>query len=128
MSCIDLDGYGAMGPGKEIGGAAVGPEAVDEILASSRGLEALVADSFAPNEGVYRIDDFGDYVAESDFDRFWAGRPAWHRMAWMLADNGQYSSSDVASMSIGEIEAAFDDPGFEPEYVFYTEADELGCV
>ena len=46
----------------------------------------------------------------------------------MLADNGQYSGGEVASMSVREIERAFDDPSFEPEIAFYTEADEFGLV
>lgn len=31
-------------------------------------------------------------------------------------------------MSVEEIEAAYGDPAFEPEYAFYTEADEEGMV
>ena len=109
-------------------GKSIGRDALDEILSSSSSLERLVADSFEPHEGIYRINDCGDYVSEKDFEAFWSGRPSWHRMAWMLADNGQYSSSEVANMSVREIERAFDDPSFEPEFAFYTEADELGGV
>ena len=131
MGCIDFGGDEAAGLEKEIGaekGAAIGRGALDEILSSSCGLERLVADNFEPHEGVYRINDRGDYVSEEDFDRFWSGRPSWHLKAWMLADNGQYSGGEVASMSVREIERAFDDPSFEPEIAFYTEADEFGLV
>lgn len=44
----------------------------------------------------------------------------------MLADNGAYTEADVAAMNVGQIEEAYDDPSFEPEYAFYTVADEDG--
>lgn len=44
----------------------------------------------------------------------------------MLADNGQYTASAVAAMSVAEIERAYDDPCFEPQYAFYTEVDGNG--
>ena len=31
-------------------------------------------------------------------------------------------------MTVGEIEEAYDDPGFYPEYAYYTEADEEGLL
>ena len=46
----------------------------------------------------------------------------------MLADNGQHTSDEVSRMSVKEIEAAYDDPAFEPEYAFYTEAGEEGLL
>ena len=99
----------------------IGAEKMAEVNRADGELRKLVREEFEPYAGVYRINDFGDYVAEADFDDFWASRPAWHRMAWMLADNGQYSSEDVADMSVAEIESAYDDPDFEPEFAFYTE-------
>ena len=82
--------------------------------------------AFEPNEGVYRLDDMGSYVSEADFESYWDGKPEWRRKAWMLADNGAYTEADVAAMSVGQIEKAYDDPCFEPEYAFYTTADEDG--
>ena len=77
-------------------------------------------------EGVYRINDMGEYIAEEDWENVWADRPSWWPKAWMLADNGQFTSDEVSHMSVEGIEAAYADPAFEPEYAFYTEADEEG--
>lgn len=44
----------------------------------------------------------------------------------MLADNGQYTSAQVSAMSVEQIEAAYADPAFEPEYAYYTETDDEG--
>lgn len=44
----------------------------------------------------------------------------------MLADNGQHTSDEVSRMSVEEIEAAYDDPGFYPEFAFFTQLDEDG--
>lgn len=76
-----------------------------------------------PIGGCYRINDFGDYVTEPDWCEVWDDHPL-EEKAWMLADNGQYSSDDVAKMTAAEIEAAYDDDNFDPAYVFYTEKEE----
>lgn len=76
-----------------------------------------------PIGGCYRINDFGDYVTEPDWCEVWDDHPL-EEKAWMLADNGQYSSDDVAKMTPAEIEAAYDDDNFDPAYVFYTDKDE----
>ena len=107
-------------------GNAIGSEAIDRILDVTDELRACVRDEFEPFEGVYRINDFGEYVSEDDWREVWGGRPAWHEKTWMLADNGRWSAAEVAAMSPEEIEAAYDDPAFEPEVTFYTEADEKG--
>ena len=48
--------------------------------------------------------------------------------AWMLADNGQYTSDDVAAMTILDIFRAYNSPDFNPEFAFYTMADENGEI
>ena len=102
---------------------AIGTTAMQRILAVTDELRACVRDQFAPYEGVYRINDFGEYISEEDWLNTWAAYPLWWSHAWMLADNGQYTSAQVSAMSVEEIEAAYADPGFEPEYAFYTEVD-----
>lgn len=103
--------------------SAIGEQSMDRILDVTDELEACVREKFEPCEGVYRLNESGEYVSESDWLDVWEGRPAWWRKAWMLADNGQYTASAVAAMSVAEIERAYDDPCFEPQYAFYTEAD-----
>ncbi len=44
----------------------------------------------------------------------------------MLTDNGQYTSDDVAAMTILDIFRAYNSPDFNPEFAFYTMADENG--
>lgn len=80
-----------------------------------------------PIGGCYRINDFGDYVTEEDWDEVWDGHPL-EEKAWMLADNGRYTSDDVAKMSPDEIEAAYDEGDIytdtydqHPAYAYYTE-------
>lgn len=105
---------------------AIGTAAMQQILAVTDELRACVRDEFEPYEGVYRLNDMGEYIAEEDWENVWAGYPAWWPKAWMLADNGQFTSAQVSAMSVEQIEAAYADPAFEPEYAFYTEADEEG--
>ena len=99
---------------------------MQQILAVTDELRSCVRDQFAPFEGVYRINDFGEYVSEKDWLNTWAAYPLWWMHAWLLADNGQYTSAQVSAMSVEQIEAAYADPGFEPEYAYYTETDEEG--
>lgn len=95
---------------------------------ASDGLHQFVKREFEPYAGVYRINDFGEYVSENDFINYWNAFPDWHVKAWMLSDNGQYTFDEVAAMTVQEIEAAYNDPYFEPEYVFYTELEEDGLL
>ena len=111
---------GAMVP---IGEAAL--EAIEEV---SSELCGRIRERFQPYEGVYRLNDCADHMSKSDWDEVWSRYPAWWPKAWMLAGNGQYAWGEVARMTVGEIEEAYDDPGFYPEYAYYTEADEEGLL
>ena len=104
----------------------IGTAAMELILAVTDEPRACVRDEFEPYEGVYRLNDMGEYVSEEDWLNVWADRPSWWPHAWMLADNGQHTSDEVSRMSVEEIEAAYADPAFEPEYAYYTETDEEG--
>lgn len=99
---------------------------MDRILDVTDELQACVREKFEPCEGVYRLNESGGYVSESDRLDVWGDRPAWWHKAWMLADNGQRTASAVAAMSAAEIERAYDDPCFELQYAFYTEVDDNG--
>lgn len=105
---------------------AIGTATMQQILAVTDELRSCVRDEFAPFEGVYRLNDFGEYVSEEDWLNTWAAYPLWWMHVWILADNGQFTSAQVSAMSVEQIEAAYADPGFEPEYAFYTEVDEKG--
>ncbi|RSX49771.1 hypothetical protein [Bifidobacterium castoris] len=98
----------------------VGDRFMDDVNDIAEGLFDRRQDwDTLPVGGCYRINDWGDYVAESDWSDVWDGHPL-EEKAWMLADNGEYSSDDVAHMTPAEIEATYD-AGFEPEVAFYTE-------
>lgn len=104
----------------------IGMDAMDEILAVSHELQERVRESFAPFEGIYRLNDWAEYISRADWDEIWSKYPDWWADAWMLAGNGRYSAEDVAAMSIDEIRAVSNSAGFCPEYAYYTEADETG--
>ena len=106
--------------------SAIGADAMEQILAVTDELRVCVRERFEPFEGVYRINDFGEYVSEEDWLNVWTGYPAWWPEAWLLADNGQFTDNEVSRMSVEEIEAAYGDPGFYPEFAFYTEVGEDG--
>ena len=99
---------------------AIGEATMNRILGVTDELRACVEDCFEPFEGVYRLNDLGEYVSEGDWERVWAGRPSWWPKAWMLADNGR--------LSVGEIEVVFGSAAFEPEYAYYTDAGEDGML
>ena len=106
----------------------IGTRTVNEILHVTDELAPYVRDRFSPSEGVYRLNDAGEYVSEQDWSSVWRRHPSWWQKAWMLADNGQYRASQVAAMSTTEIERAYDDPNFEPAYAYYTQADGDGLL
>lgn len=106
----------------------IGRAAMGAVLDVTDELGARVRDEFEPYEGVYRLNDMGEYVAEEDWLNVWADRPSWWPHAWMLADNGQHTSDEVSRMSVEEIEAAYSDPEFELEYAFYTEVGGDGMM
>lgn len=109
-------------------GEPIGKRAMDQILDVTVELKARIKPSFEPYEGVYRLNDLGEYVSEGDWGRVWAGRPAWWPKAWMLADNGQFTADMVGRLSVEQIEQLFDSPAFEPEYAYYTDAGEDGML
>lgn len=105
----------------------IGKNTLDEILVNAyNALTPLQKDEFEPYDGIYCLGDCWGYVSEDDFETYWEQFPEWHRMAWMIADNGQYKNEDVAAMTIPEIIDTYNDPDFEPEYAFYTTANEDG--
>lgn len=106
----------------------VGDKFIDQMNTIAEGLFACKQDwDDLPIGGCYRINDFGDYVTEEDWDDVWDGHPL-EEKAWMLADNGRYTSDDVARMTPAEIEAAYDEGDIytdtydqHPAYAYYTE-------
>lgn len=107
-------------------GEPIGKRAMDQILDVTVELKARIRPSFEPYEGVYRLNDFAEYVSEGDWDEVWSRYPGWWPHAWMLADNGQFTSEQISCISVEEIEQLFDSPAFEPEYAYYTDAGEDG--
>lgn len=104
----------------------IGKRAMDAILDVTAELKARVRSGFEPYQGVYRLNDMGEYVSEEDWERVWANHPSWWPHAWMLADNGQFSAEQVGRLSVEQIETLFDSPAFEPEFAYYTDAGEDG--
>lgn len=105
----------------------VGEQFIDNANTIAEGLFERKQDwDDLPIGGCYRINDFGDYVTEEDWDEVWDGHPL-EEKAWMLADNGRYTSDDVAKMSPDEIEAAYDEGDIyidtygHETYAYYTE-------
>jgi len=86
--------------------SAIGEQTMDRILDVTDELQACMHEKFEPYEGVFRLNESGEYVSENDWLNVWGGRPTWWHKAWMLADNGQYTTSAVAAMSVAEIERA----------------------
>ena len=84
------------------------------------------AEDIAPFAPCHRIDDFGEYVTKATWDAFWKSRPAWMEAVFMLADNGAYTSGEVAKMGLARAMAAYRDPSTEFDIAYYTEADEDG--
>ena len=103
----------------------VGNEAVGIACEAGEALRGQVED-IAPCAPCYRIDDFGEYVTETTWDAFWRARPAWMEAVFMLADNGTYTSDEVAKMTLARAMAAYRDPSTEFDIAYYTEADEDG--
>ncbi len=101
----------------------IGEAALEAIAAELRN---RIREHLEPFEEVFCLNDCADYVSESNWDKIWSKCPAWRLKAWMLADNGRHARGEMARMTVGEIKAAYDDPGFYPERSSYTEADEEG--
>lgn len=99
----------------------IGKELLDQIMEAGSELRRYIREDFADGEDVYRVTDFAEYVSAKDWEQVWSKYPPFWEEAWQLADNGQYSSDEVARMSIAEIDAAFNDPAFYPEYTYFTE-------
>ena len=78
-----------------------------------------------PYVDAMRLGDEG-YVTIEAWDAFWRDRPDWEQAAWMLADNGQFTSEQISRLTVEQIEQLFDSPAFEPEYAYYTDAGEDG--
>ena len=56
----------------------IGEDVVNDIeVMANTGLSHFIKKSFEPCEGVYRIDDFGDYVPYEDWRKFWSAFPEW---------------------------------------------------
>lgn len=109
-------------------GKPIGKRTMGAILDVTVELRARVRSGFEPYQGVYRLNDMGEYVSEGDWERVWAGRPSWWPKAWMLADNGQFSAEQVGRLSVEEIEVVFGSAAFEPEYAYYTDSGEDGML
>ncbi len=104
----------------------IGAETMCSIADAAGELEAMAIDCASPYQGVYRINDRGDCVTEESWNSVWSAHPSWWEKAWMLADNGQHTFSEVSAMTVSEIEEAYADPSFSPDVAFYTQADENG--
>ena len=101
----------------------IGTELLSKAISAGEGLRNIAhdIDEFAEGEGVYRINDDGDYVGAREYEEFWSKFPGWYPIAWIVADNGQYTFDDVANMTMTELMRVYMSDGFEPEHAYYTE-------
>lgn len=76
-----------------------------------------------PAGGCYRLNEWGDYVTEDDWDRMWLDHEL-EMKAWMGVTNEWFDSEDLPNMTPREIEAAYDDDDLNPDVSFYTEKHE----
>lgn len=97
----------------------------DEIKDAGSDLDRYVK-PLPPYTEAYRINDFGDYVTVEDWNRVWSQHPAWFERAWMLMDNGQYTSDEVRRMTLGEVEAHYGSDDFDPMNAYLTDTGEDG--
>lgn len=80
-----------------------------------------------PAGGCYRLNEWGDYVTEDDWDRMWLDHEL-EMKAWMGVTNEWFDSEDLPNMTPREIEAAYDEGDIytdtydqHPTYAYYTE-------
>ena len=81
--------------------SAIGTEILGKIVHAGLELEQHIADDLPEGAAVYRIDDYGNYVAEADWNAVWEKHSPWFEEVWMLIDNGDYTQDDVATMPLG---------------------------
>lgn len=55
--------------------SAIGEQTMDRILDVTDELQACVHEKFEPCEGVFRLNESGEYVSENDWLNVWEGRP-----------------------------------------------------
>lgn len=73
-----------------------------------------------PVGGCYRLNEWGDYVTEDEWDRTWQDHDL-ERKAWMGVTNEWFDPEDLPNMTPREIEAAYDDDDLSPDVSFCTE-------
>lgn len=105
-----------------------------EVIANT-GLSHFIKKSFEPCEGVYRIDDFGDYVPYEDWRKFWSAFPEWCEWVFFLHDNAHsddywnFTTEVLGGLTPIEIGEQYDaSSDYDIDFVFYTEADDEGHV
>lgn len=101
----------------------IGTELLSKAINAGEGLRNIAhdIDEFAKGEGVYRINDDGDYVGAREYEEFWGKFPGWYSIAWIVTDNGQYTFDDVANMTMTELMRVYMSDDFDPEHAYYTE-------
>lgn len=114
----------------------IGEDVVNDIeVMANTGLSHFIKKSFEPCEGVYRIDDFGDYVPYEDWRKFWSAFPEWCEWVFFLHDNAHsddywnFTTEVLGGLTPIEIGEQYDaSSDYDIDFVFYTEADDEGHV
>lgn len=101
--------------------------------AAENGLRRQSQERFEPYEGVYRAGWWGGYVSETVWELFWADYPAWCRDLYLLYRGGwndyePEAAPRLACLTPDLIVRTLSEWDGEPEYVYYTAADENGDV
>lgn len=91
-------------------------------------LKSQIKEVFSPSEGIYRINDCGDYVSEEDFEFVFSTYSLWIKYAYLLVVNNFFSLEEICQKSLEEIEKFLNSESFNPDICYYTEAEEDGTV
>lgn len=78
----------------------------------------LCKPEFDAGESVHRIDDFGNYVSEYDWQKVWSKHPSILEKIYVIS--WEYGNAVTEKMSEEEIDRLYDDPNFSPDVVYFT--------
>ena len=74
--------------------------------------------AFDADESVHRIDAFGNYVSEEDWQKVWSMHPSLLEKVYVLS--WEYGDAITEKMSEEEIDRMYSDPDFYPGVVYCT--------
>ena len=73
---------------------------------------------FDAGEPVHRIDDFGNYVSEYDWQKVWSKHPSLLEKVYVMS--WEYGDAITEKASEEEIDRLYSSPDFCPDVVYFT--------